>query len=89
MSLQYSNSILVKSVPKVIGFALLTGSALGIYGWSGGILGYGREDALKIAGGITDISEKPKQGFWEVVHRRPLSQTLEELGDLVRPFESK
>lgn len=76
-----------KTIPKVLSFSILTGATFGIYQWSGGIVGLGRKDAPRIVGDITDISDKPRQEFWEVVQRRPLSQTLEELGDLARPFK--
>lgn len=66
----------------------MLGSTLGIYEWSGGAVGWGREQALTIKGEITELTEEgQKQGFWDVVQRRPLSQTLDELGDLVRPFK--
>lgn len=81
------NTKLVKSVPKVVGFATLLGSVLGIYEWSGGVAGWGREQALKVKGQVTELEDGQRQGFFDVVQRRPLSQTLDELGDLVRPFK--
>lgn len=78
---------LVKSVPKVVGFAGFLGATLGIYEWSGGVAGWGREQALQIKGELTELEDGQRQGFWDVVHRRPLSQTLDELGDLVKPFK--
>lgn len=60
---------------------------MGIYEFSGGLTGFGRETAVKNIGEYADLEETPKQGFWDVVQRRPLSQTYEELGDLVRPFK--
>lgn len=63
------------------------GSATGLYEFSGGAEGWGREHAQTIKGEVTDLGDKPRQGFWDVVNRRPLSQTYEELGDLVKPFK--
>lgn len=78
---------LVKSIPKVIGFGLLTGSAIGLIEFAGGLEGYGRKQALARNGDVTTLEDNQKQGFWDVVNRRPLSQTVDELGDLVRPFQ--
>ncbi|KAF5095141.1 hypothetical protein DV451_004788 [Geotrichum candidum] len=76
-----------KTLPKIIGFATLVGSAVGIYEFSGGLAGFGREKALSVTGELTELEDGQKQGFFDVVSRRPLSQTLDELGDLVRPFK--
>lgn len=82
---------LFKSVPKIFGGALAAGLLCGFADWSGGLTGLGRDNALK--GGISeatpnsDIEPGQRQGFFEVVHRRPLSQTLEELGDLAKPLK--
>lgn len=79
--------IIDKTLPKIIGFATLVGSAVGIYEFSGGLAGFGREKALSVTGELTELEDGQKQGFFDVVSRRPLSQTLDELGDLVRPFK--
>lgn len=77
----------VKSIPKVVGFGLLTGSAIGLFEFAGGLEGFGREKALARKGEVITLEDDQKQGFWDVVNRRPLSQTVDELGDLVRPFK--
>lgn len=77
-----------RSVPKVVGGALAVGTGLGFCHWAGGFLGYGPETARQNASGdVKDIEKGDRQGFWDVVHRRPLSQTIDELGDLVKPFK--
>lgn len=76
------------TVPKVFGGAFAVGLVCALADWSGGFAGLGRENALK--GGLsepTDLEPGSRQGFFEVVHRRPLSQTLEELGDLAKPLK--
>lgn len=73
------------SVSKVFGSALFLGSFMAVSRWAGGAAGYGRDDMVLGHGEVAEVEKADRQGFWEVVHRRPLSQTLEELGDLVRP----
>jgi hypothetical protein len=75
-------------VPKVVGGALFVGFFMAVSRWAGGASGYGRDEMItKSHGDIVEIEKGDRQGFWDVVHRRPLSQTLDELGDLVRPHK--
>jgi hypothetical protein len=77
-----------RTIPKVFGGAMAIGSLLGIMKWSGGLGGYDKQAAQKYSSGqVIEVEKGNRQGFWEVVHRRPLSQTIDELGDLVKPFK--
>ncbi|CCH42552.1 Mitochondrial import inner membrane translocase subunit TIM22 [Wickerhamomyces ciferrii] len=82
------------SFKKSLSASLGTGLALGLLGgllrWSGGLLGT-ENNAINARGKGIDSGlvreqnsngdEEFKQGFWEVVRRRPLSHTKEFLGD--------
>lgn len=76
---------LQRSVAKSIGGALILGFAAATFDW-----GFNRGRTESLRGGETKQvvldDEHPKQGFWDLVHRRPLSQTIEELGDLAKQF---
>ncbi|CAN6605912.1 hypothetical protein TRVA0_003S00738 [Trichomonascus vanleenenianus] len=77
-----------KSVSKVIGGAIAVGAILSFAHWSGNFTGYGRKQAQENSRGeAIEIEKGNRQGFFDVVHRRPLSQTIDELGDLVKPFK--
>lgn len=75
-----------RSLPKVFGGGIAVGTALGLAHFTGGFNSYGEQAQENSRGEPVEIEKGQKQGFWEVVHRRPLSQTLEELGDLAKPF---
>lgn len=70
-------------VAKSVGGALLVGTLAATITWG---FDRGREDSLqKVTSQPVEISpEHPKQGFYELVYRRPLSQTVAELGDLAK-----
>lgn len=77
----------VKTLPKVFGGAIAVGTALGLAHFTGGFNTYGRKESQENSRGeAIEVEKGNKQGFFDVVHRRPLSQTLEELGDLAKPF---
>ena len=66
----------------------MVGTILGVAEWSGGISGLGRKQAIEGSSAeIVAIEPQQRQGFWDVVHRRPLTQTLEQLGDLAKPLK--
>lgn len=73
------------SLAKSLGGALILGTVAATYEW-----GFDRGHKQSILGSDTVAvpitEEHPRQGFWELVHRRPLSQTVEELGDLAKQF---
>lgn len=56
--------------------AALTG-LLNQWSWAQSINSPGKDVRHYLA---NDNSETPKQGFWDVMRRRPISQTVEELG---------
>ena len=68
---------------KSLGGALMLGFACAVGTW-----GFDRSAEKNILGSVstpTTLSEEhPRQGFWDLVYRRPLSQTVEELGDLAK-----
>uniref|UniRef100_A0A060T9D3 ARAD1D14542p n=1 Tax=Blastobotrys adeninivorans TaxID=409370 RepID=A0A060T9D3_BLAAD len=75
-------------VSKVIGGAIALGTILGLAHWTGNFNGYDRKEAAKQSSGEpVEVEKGDRQTFWQVVHRRPLSQTIDELGDLVRPIK--
>lgn len=58
---------------------------MAVFQWGGAIAGVGRKESIE--GGhseAVEIEKGQRQGFWDVVHRRPLSQTVDELGDLAK-----
>lgn len=81
-------SIKNAGVPKVLGGAFFVAMLMGVSKWAGGIQGFGRKEAISNSSGdFVEIDKGDRQGFWDVVHRRPLSQTIDELGDLVKPHK--
>lgn len=74
-----------RPVAKSLGGALLLGFVCSAFDW-----GFDRghkESVLRVTSEKQELSEEhPRQGFWELVYRRPLSQTVEELGDLAKQF---
>lgn len=69
-----------KRVPAFFGWTLLVGAACGLFGWTGAQFNADRKAALAHSpNGV--IQEDAHQSFWEVVHRRPLSLTVEQLGE--------
>ncbi|ODV87200.1 hypothetical protein CANARDRAFT_5753 [[Candida] arabinofermentans NRRL YB-2248] len=77
-----------------IGMALGAAVFMGIFNWAGGWNLYDTNISyMRSQGKVKDqVSNKDldeqfenntykKQGFWEVVYRKPLSQTIEELGE--------
>lgn len=73
------------SIAKSVGGAVILGSVAATFEW-----GFNRGHKQSILGSDTVnvpiTEEHPRQGFWELVQRRPLSQTIEELGDLAKQF---
>lgn len=77
-----------KSLAKTVGTSLGVGFIMGILHWAGGPGGF-ENSAFKARGdGIEnpllhkDHSNGEKQGLWEAVRRRPLSETKERLGEV-------
>lgn len=77
-----------KSLSKTVGTSLGVGAVMGIVSWAGGPGGL-ENNAFKARGdGIEnkilrrDPNNGEKQGLWEAVRRRPLSETKERLGEV-------
>lgn len=74
-----------RPLAKSLGGAILLGFVCAAFDW-----GFDRghkESVLRVTSEKQELSEDhPRQGFWELVHRRPLSHTVEELGDLAKQF---
>jgi hypothetical protein len=69
-----------KLVPAFIGWTVLCGAACGLFGWTGARFNADRKASLEQSPkGF--VQEDAHQTFWEVVHRRPLSLTVEQLGE--------
>ncbi|KAH3674372.1 hypothetical protein WICMUC_003359 [Wickerhamomyces mucosus] len=74
-----------KSLVKVIGTSWGTGSLIATIFWTGSFVGDFTNSSTQFRGeGLENKFEIKKnvetQGFWDVSRRRPLSQTLQELG---------
>lgn len=74
-----------RSIAKSVGGAFLLGLVVATFQW-----GFDRGHKLSVESVTSEATpiteEHPRQGFWELVQRRPLSQTIEELGDLAKQF---
>jgi len=74
-----------RSVAKSVGGAFILGLTVATFQW-----GFDRGHNHSVSSVTSEpaplTEEHPRQGFWELVHRRPLSQTVEELGDLAKQF---
>ncbi|ODV63368.1 uncharacterized protein ASCRUDRAFT_78492 [Ascoidea rubescens DSM 1968] len=75
---------LVKSIPKTFGYAIGFGLAAGVTSWAGGFQGLGSDslfshETRKILDSINGV-ENNQSSIYDVVTRRPLSLTLEQLG---------
>lgn len=71
---------------KVVGTSLGTAVLVGGVFWCGSFLGNTESSSFAQRGeglenGFEIKKDLEKQGFWDVSRRRPLSQTLEQLGD--------
>jgi hypothetical protein len=81
-------SALTKKLVPTVGIALGLGISGFLVHWCGGLTGAYGDSAGKARGFGLDNNFTPKksdviekQEFWEVARRRPLSQTLEKLGE--------
>lgn len=78
-----------KSLGKTVGSALGVGLICGFTHWAGFALGDRTNSAYKARGGLEnqllnkEYKEGEKQGLWEAVRRKPLSETKERLGEVV------
>lgn len=74
-----------RSIAKSFGGAFLLGLTAATFQWG---FDRGHDHSVNsVTSTKQEINEEhPRQGFWELVHRRPLSQTIEELGDLAKQF---
>lgn len=75
-----------KTVSKTVGIAALSGTVAGLLSWGGYSLnGLGKDSShysIDKSKPFAETTENaPKQGFWEMVYRRPLSQTIHDLGE--------
>lgn len=77
-----------KSLVKASGWSFAGGVVAALVYWSGSIVGQAATSSHAYRGVGAQNNFKPKdshyserQGFWDVLRRRPLSQTLEELGE--------
>ena len=77
-----------KSLVKAAGWSFAGGVITGLVYWSGSIVGQLGSSSYAYRGVGVENNFKPKpvdeaqrQGFWDVLRRRPLSQTLEQLGE--------
>ncbi|KAG5366845.1 DNA polymerase alpha catalytic subunit [Yarrowia sp. B02] len=69
-----------KSLPAFFGWSVLTAAGCGLFGWTGARFNADRKASLEESPkGF--VQEDTHQTFWEVVHRRPLSLTVEQLGE--------
>lgn len=86
-----------KSIPlnQKFGLALGMGAFVGLFNWSGGLIGsfntnfthmtqtgqiHNQESNKSLDEDFANGTYK-KQGFWELVYRKPLSETIEDLGE--------
>lgn len=73
------------TVPFILGGGFFVGSILGVTSWAGHSLnGLGKDSSyhnIDKTDPYGKTLEGPKQGFWEMVYRRPLSQTVNDLGE--------
>jgi hypothetical protein len=75
-----------KSLVKASGWSFAGGIITALVYWSGSIVGQAKTSSYAHRGVGAENNFKPKsdvqkQEFWDVLRRRPLSQTLEELGE--------
>lgn len=69
-----------KRIPAFFGWTVLCGAVGGLFGWTGARFNADRKASLEESPkGF--VQEDAHQTFWEVVHRRPLSLTVEQLGE--------
>lgn len=67
-------------IPAFFGWTVLCGAACGLFGWTGAKFNSDQKASLEQSPkGF--VQEDAHQTFWEVVHRRPLSLTVEQLGE--------
>ncbi|GMF02335.1 unnamed protein product [[Candida] boidinii] len=73
---------------KRFGVSFGIGTIFAAFTWAGGAyLAENSLNSMRRDGKVNnqtdaqDIDAERKQGFWEVVYRRPLSQTISELGE--------
>lgn len=77
-----------KSLGKSVGTGLGVGLLCGITHWAGNTIGDRENNAYKARGGLEnqllhkEYNEGEKQGLWEAVRRRPLSEAKERLGEV-------
>ncbi|ODV90021.1 hypothetical protein CANCADRAFT_99630 [Tortispora caseinolytica NRRL Y-17796] len=69
-----------RTVGALFGYPLLFATTIGLLQWTGGKLSMGERAPMYAPDSVLDTKYE-KQGFWEIVHRRPLSQTISELGE--------
>lgn len=74
-----------RSLVKASGWSFFGGVVAALVYWSGSIVGQTSTSSYAYRGKGAENNFEPKsdierQGFWDVMRRRPLSQTLEELG---------
>ncbi|CDR46584.1 CYFA0S24e00518g1_1 [Cyberlindnera fabianii] len=81
-------SIFYKNMIKSVGFSFVGGCIAATVFWSGTMVGNAQKSSHTLRGKGPDnhfkaraSSDVERQGFWDVARRRPLSQTLEELGE--------
>lgn len=74
-----------RTVAKSFGGAALLALTVATFQW-----GFDRGHDYSVSSVTSEkvvlTEEHPRQGFWELVQRRPLSQTVAELGDLAKQF---
>lgn len=70
-----------KSLPAFFGWTVCVGAACGLFGWTGARFNADQKASLEHSPRGFVKQEDDKQTFWEVVHRRPLSLTVEQLGE--------
>lgn len=74
-----------RTVAKSFGGAALLALTVATFQW-GFDRGHNHSVSSVTSEKVALTEEHPRQGFWELVQRKPLSQTVAELGDLAKQF---
>lgn len=73
-----------RAVFKTVGLGLLVGVGSGLLSWGGySLTGLGKDSSYNSIDKTDPFNKETKhtQGFWEMAYRRPLSQTVNDLGE--------